>query len=231
MRVTWIGHGSFRIEIAGEILLLDPWVRGNPVFDESRFEEVMAGTTGILITHGHFDHTANIEEVAKVTGAPIFGMYELVNWYTAIDGIEGTGFNKGGSVKIGNVELTMVSASHSSSLNGDAGPVLVGPEAGFMISGEGKTLYAMGDTDIMADWEWMAELHRPDYAIVPIGGHFTMDGKRAAWGCRRYFPDLKGTIPGHYRTFPLLAQSADEFVDGMGSTPVHVLDWMGSVDL
>ena len=54
------------------------------------------------------------------------------------------------------------------------------------IAAEGKTLYAMGDTDIMADWEWMAELHKPDCAIVPIGGHFTMDGARAAWGSLRW---------------------------------------------
>ena len=99
-----------------------------------------------------------------------------------------------------------------------------------MIEAEGKTLYAMGDTDIMADWGWMAELHKPDFAIVPIGGHFTMDGSRAAWGCQKFF-DFKGVIPGHYKTFPLLAQSADAFVEGMSPVPVHVLDVMGSVDL
>ena len=100
-----------------------------------------------------------------------------------------------------------------------------------MIEHGGRTLYAMGDTDIMADWEWMAELHDPDIAIVPIGGFYTMDPKRAAWGVKRYFPNLKGVIPGHYKTFPALAQSADELITGIAPTPVHVMDVMGSVDL
>ncbi|MEM7745738.1 MAG: metal-dependent hydrolase [Pseudomonadota bacterium] len=230
MRITWLGHGSFRIEAAGEVLLLDPWITGNPVFPENEASKVVDGATAILLTHGHFDHTADCVEIAKKTAAPLFGMYELVSWFTAIDGVEGTGFNKGGTVQVGDVAVTMVTASHSSSVSGDAGPTLVGSEAGFMIETDGKTLYAMGDTDIMADWAWMAELHNPDFAIVPIGGHFTMNGARAAWGCRKYF-DFKGVIPGHYKTFPLLEQSADSFRAGMDPVPVHELDVLGSVDL
>ena len=77
----------------------------------------------------------------------------------------------------------------------------------------------------------MAELHKPDFAIVPIGGHFTMDGKRAAWGISKYFSTLKGVIPCHYKTFPLLAQDANDFIAGMGGVPVHELEVGGSVDL
>ena len=230
MRVTWMGHGSFRIEAAGEVLLLDPWISGNPVFPDDKSDEIVEGATAILLTHGHFDHTAECVEIAQKTKAPLLGMYELVNWFAAIDGVEGNGFNRGGTVNVGDVAVTLVSASHSSSINSDQGPIYAGQECGFMIEAEGKTLYAMGDTDIMADWSWMAELHKPDFAIVPIGGHFTMDGERAAWGCRRFF-DFKGVIPGHYKTFPLLAQSADAFVAGMAPVPVHVLDVMGSVEL
>ncbi len=230
MRITWIGHGSFRIDIADQVLLLDPWFTGNPVFPEGREAEITAGATQILLTHGHHDHTADCVQIAKTTGAPLVGMYELVNWFTAIDGVEGMGANKGGTLKLGEVEVTLVAASHSSSVASDQGPVYTGAECGFMISGEGKTLYAMGDTDIMADWGWMGELHKPDYAIVPIGGHFTMDGTRAAWGCKRFF-DLKGAIPGHYGTFPLLAQTSDDFRAGMDPVPVHTLDVMGSVEL
>ncbi len=230
MRVTWMGHGSFRIEAAGEVLLLDPWITGNPVFPADRAGEATAGATQILLTHGHHDHTADCVDLAKTTGAPLVGMYELVNWFTAIDGVEGSGANKGGTLRLGEVAVTLVGASHSSSVASDGGPVYTGAECGFMIEAEGKTLYAMGDTDIMADWGWMAELHQPDFAIVPIGGHFTMDGTRAAWGCRKFF-DLKGAIPGHYKTFPLLAQSADEFAAGMSPVPVHALDVMGSIDL
>jgi len=230
MRITWMGHGSFRIEAGGQVLLLDPWITGNPVFPEGKADEIVAGANAILLTHGHFDHTADCVEIAKKTKAPLLGMYELVNRFTAVDGVEGTGFNKGGTVRVGDVAVTMVAAHHSSSVGTDDGPALVGAETGFMIEAESKTLYAMGDTDIMADWAWMAEWHRPEYAIVPIGGHFTMDGKRAAWGCRRYF-DFKGVIPGHYKTFPLLEQSADAFRAGMDPVPVHELEVLGSVDI
>ena len=230
MRVTWMGHGSFRIEAAGQVLLLDPWVDGNPVFPAECTGEITKDATAILLTHGHFDHTKDCADLAKQTGAPLYGMYELVNWFTAMDGVEGTGLNRGGTVKIGDVAVTLVAASHSSSVASNNGAVYMGQECGFMIAAEGKTLYAMGDTDIMADWAWMAELHQPDCAIVPIGGHFTMDGARAAWGCRKFF-DLKSAIPGHYKTFPLLTQDADTFVEGMNPVPVHVLDVMGSVDI
>lgn len=230
MKITWIGHGSFRVEIADEVLLIDPWVSDNPVFPDARRAEAIAGATAILLTHGHHDHTADCVEIARETGAPLVGMYELINWLSAVDGVEGTGFNKGGTVMLGDVAVTMVAASHSSSIQGTTGPVQVGSEAGFMIAGEGRTLYAMGDTDIMADFAWMAELHKPDYAIVPIGGHFTMDGPRAGWACKRFF-DLKGAIPGHYKTFPLLASSADTFAEAIAPVPVHALDVMGSVEL
>ena len=230
MRVTWMGHGSFRIEAAGQVLLLDPWINGNPVLPEGQADGAIEGATAILLTHGHFDHTADCVEIAKKTGAPLYGMYELVNWFAAVDGVEGNGLNRGGTVKIGDVAVTLVAASHSSSINSDSGPVYAGQECGFMIEAGGKTLYAMGDTDIMADWGWMAELHKPDFALVPIGGHFTMDGARAAWGCRKFF-SFKAVIPGHYKTFPLLEQTADAFTAGMAPVPVHALDVMGSVDL
>ena len=229
MRVTWLGHGSFRIEAAGKVLLLDPWFTGNPVFPEGEREAAVAGVSHILLTHGHFDHTADCVALSKETGAPMVGMYELVN-HLAQEGMEPVGFNKGGTVDLGGVAVTMVSASHSSSVASDQGSVYAGAETGFMIEAEGKTLYAMGDTDIMADWEWMADLHKPDFALVPIGGHFTMDGARAAWGCRKYF-DFKAVIPGHYKTFPLLAQSAEDFVSGMAPVAVHELEVMGSVEL
>ena len=231
MRVTWMGHGSFRIEAAGQVMLLDPWVAGNPSFPEDRADEAIAGATAILLTHGHFDHTKDCVEVAKKTGAPLYGMYELINWFAAVDGVEGNGFNRGGTVRIGDVAVTLVAASHSSTVAGDGGPCPMGQECGFMIAAEGKTLYAMGDTDIMADWEWMGELHQPECAIVPIGGHFTMDGARAAWGIRKYLPSLTSVIPGHYKTFPLLAQDAESLKAGLPGVTVHELEVMGAVDL
>ena len=230
MRVTWLGHGSFRIECDGQVLLLDPWLDGSPVFPADRRADVLSDVTGILVTHGHRDHADEAIAIARETGAPVAGVYDWVQWATADSGGTGMGFNKGGTIRFGDVAVTMVSAMHSSSVASDAGPIYAGHECGFMISHGSVTLYAMGDTDIMADWAWMADLHRPGYALVPIGGHFTMDGARAGWGCRRFF-DLKGAIPGHYRTFPLLAQDAEAFRAAIAPTPVFDIDVMESVDL
>ena len=213
MKITWLGHSGFRIEIADQVLLVDPWLRGNPSFDEARFDEAVAGATHVLVSHGHGDHATDAAEVSRATGAPVVGIYDWVQWVTGAEGIEGVGFNKGGTVKLGDVAVTMVNAVHSSSAMVDGAPVYTGAEAGFMIAGEGRVIYFMGDTDVTADMGLFAELHAPDIGIVPIGGHFTMDPARAGFACRKFF-DFKTVIPCHYRTFPLLAQSAADFDPG-----------------
>ncbi|TVQ56050.1 MAG: metal-dependent hydrolase [Rhodobacteraceae bacterium] len=219
MHLTWLGHASFRIEIGGEVLLLDPWLRGNPSFDEARFDEAVAGVTAILLTHGHFDHIASAAEAARAASAPIYGIYDLVSWLTATEEIEGVGFNKGGTVTIGSVSVTMVNAVHSSSATVDGKPVYTGGEAGFVISAGGETLYVAGDTDVHSDMALIQELHHPKVAILPIGGHFTMDAARAAFACRKFF-SFNAVVPSHYKTFPLLAQSADAFAAMIAPTPV-----------
>ena len=110
MKVTWMGHGSYRVDVAEQVLLIDPWVDGNPSFPPEKTDEAIAGATAILLTHGHFDHTKDCVDIQKKTGAPLYGMYELVNWFTAMDGVEGTGFNRGGTIMIGDVAVTLVAA-------------------------------------------------------------------------------------------------------------------------
>lgn len=207
MRITWLGHSGFRIEAAGQTLLIDPWLRGNPSFDEARFDEAIEGATHVLVSHGHGDHSANAVEICKATGAPLVGIFDWVGWATDGEDVEGIGFNKGGTVMLGDVAVTMVNASHSSSVTVDGKPMYAGHESGFMIAAEGHVIYFMGDTDVMADMAVFAELHKPDIGIVPVGGHFTMDVARASFACRKFF-DFKTIIPCHYKTFPLLEQSA-----------------------
>ncbi|SET58310.1 metal-dependent hydrolase [Oceanicella actignis] len=205
MKIAWLGHSGFRIEIADQVLLVDPWLRGNPMFDEARFDEAVVGATHILISHGHGDHSANAVEISKATGAPIVGIYDLMEHFRVAGGVPTIGFNKGGTVALGETAVTMVSATHSSS-----GPDLPysGTEAGFMIAGEGRTIYFSGDTDVMADMAIFQDLHRPEIGILCCGGHFTMDQRRAAYAARTFF-DFKTVIPCHYKTFPLLAQDAE----------------------
>lgn len=226
MKLTWLGHSGFRIEIEDAVLLVDPWLAGNPMFPADRREEAIGGVTHVLITHGHVDHAADAVAICTELGIPAVGIFDLMSWWEGRHGIETIGFNKGGTVDLGGAQVTMVNAAHSSSVEGPDGPIYAGHESGFMIAGEGHVIYHTGDTDIMADMEWMGELHKPDIGLLCAGGHFTMDMQRAAWAAKKYF-DFDVVIPMHYRTFPLLAQSAEALQAGLPGVRViepEVLD-------
>jgi L-ascorbate metabolism protein UlaG (beta-lactamase superfamily) len=223
MNIIWLGHSGFRIEIEQAVLLIDPWLTGNPMFPADQREAALAGATHVLLTHGHGDHAGDALAIAKELGIPLVGIYDLINWYQTRDGVKGIGFNKGGTVDLGGAKVTMVNAAHSSSVGGaDGAPVYAGSEAGFMIAGDGHVIYVSGDTDIMADMAWMGELHNPDIGILCAGGHFTMDMARAAWAARKYFR-FQTVIPCHYRTFPLLAQDASVLRAGL-SAEIQVVE-------
>jgi L-ascorbate metabolism protein UlaG (beta-lactamase superfamily) len=220
MKITWLGHSGFRIEIEEAVLLVDPWLTGNPMFPAERRAEAIAGATHILITHGHGDHTGDTVPIAKELGIPVVGIYDLITWWQTTDRIEGVGFNKGGTVDLGGAKVTMVHATHSSSIGGvDGMPIYAGHESGYMIAGEGHVIYLTGDTDVMADMKVFNDLHAPDIGILCAGGHFTMDMKRAAYAAKTFF-DFKTVIPCHYRTFPLLAQDAEELKAGLPGVTV-----------
>lgn len=208
MKITFIGHGSFRIEISDQVLLVDPWFTGNPVFPEDKRAEAIKGATHILITHGHGDHAVDAPTLAKELSIPVVGIYDLMNWWGGKYEIEAIGFNKGGTIALGDVKVTMVNAVHSSALETENGPHYVGSEAGYVIEGEGKTIYFSGDTDVFMDMQLIEELHAPDIGILSAGGHFTMDMKRAAFAAKRFF-NFKTVIPCHYKSFPFLETSAD----------------------
>ena len=211
MKIIWLGHAGFRLEIGGQVLLVDPWFTGNPMFPDNRKEEAIAGATHVVLTHGHFDHAPDAVDICTQMGIPCVGIYDLMSWWEQKYEISTIGFNKGGTVQLGaaagDLAVTMVNAAHSSSLAGANGPIYAGAEAGYMIAAEGHVIYLSGDTDIMADMEWMADIHQPDIGILCAGGHFTMDMARASYAAKRYF-DFKTVIPYHYRTFALLEQSA-----------------------
>ncbi|SFE01525.1 metal-dependent hydrolase [Roseivivax sediminis] len=208
MKITWLGHSSFRLEIADHVILLDPWLDGNPSFPEDRREEATKGATHILLTHGHFDHASEVVGLAKSLSVPVIGQFDLMGHWEENEGLEVTGFNKGGTVDLGDCKITMVHATHSSTMPGPHGPVSAGSECGFMIAAEGHVIYVSGDTDVMADMGVFQALHQPDIGILCAGGHFTMDMTRAAYAAKTFF-DFKTVIPCHYKTFPLLEQSAE----------------------
>ncbi|WP_439522898.1 metal-dependent hydrolase [Marivita sp.] len=211
MNIIWLGHGSFRIEIGDQVLLVDPWLNGNPMMETKDHAAAIEGATHILVTHGHGDHTADIVEISGKTGAPVSGMVELAKHLHGLGAKEGHAFNKGGTITLGNTAATLVPASHSSTMQVGDTPRYMGMETGFILRGDGKTLYFSGDTSIMADMDWIGDYYRPDIGILSAGGYYTMDMAGVAYAAKRYF-DFKTLIPCHYRTFPALEQSAEGLV-------------------
>ena len=230
MRITWLGHSGFRIETAEAVLLVDPWLTGNPMFPEARRAEAIDRATHVLVSHGHGDHAGDAVAIARETGAPILGIYDLMSFWAETEKVETVGFNKGGTVAAGDARVTIVNAVHSSSMGGPAGPVYAGAEAGFMIAADGHTIYFSGDTDVMADMAVLAELHRPDIGLLCAGGHFTMDMARAAYAARKFF-DFDMVIPCHYKTFDLLEQSAEALVAGLPNVKVIEPDVLVPIEL
>jgi L-ascorbate metabolism protein UlaG (beta-lactamase superfamily) len=223
MQITWLGHSGFRITLEQAVLLIDPWLTGNPMFPAARRAEALDGATHILLTHAHGDHAADAATIAAEKGIPVACIHEVSEWLTTQGACQTIGFGKGGTLTLNGTRVTMVNASHSASIDFTGQGLLpAGSAAGFMIAGEGHTIYVSGDTDIMADMAWMGELHNPDIGILSCGGHYTMDMDRAAWAARKYFR-FRTVIPCHYRTFPILAQDADALRKGL-SAEIEVIE-------
>ncbi|ETX13891.1 hydrolase [Roseivivax halodurans JCM 10272] len=230
MKIIWLGHSSFRFEICDAVILLDPWLGGNPSFPDEKRAEAVKGATHILLTHGHFDHASEVVDLAKELSVPVIGQFDLMQHWENNEGLETVGFNKGGTVEVGPAKVTMVHATHSSTMPGPHGPVSTGSEAGYMIEAEGHTIYVSGDTDVMADMGVFQALHEPDIGILCAGGHFTMDMKRAAYAAKTYF-DFKTVIPCHYKTFPALEQSADKLKEALPGVDVIEPEVMSAIEI
>lgn len=230
MKLTWLGHSGFRLETGDAVILIDPWMTGNPAFPQDQRDQAIQGATHILLTHGHGDHSGDALSLARELQIPVVGIFDLISFWESDHKIVGIGFNKGGTVDLAGVQVTMVNACHSSSLSGPDGPIYAGAEAGYMIAAEGHVIYLSGDTDIMADMDWMGDLHKPDIGILCAGGHFTMDMSRASYAAKRYF-NFKTVIPCHYKTFDALEQDASVMVQALPGVQVIEPQIMKAIDL
>ena len=185
MKITWYGHSCFRLETGNSVILIDPFLKGNPTFEKSgiAWDEATAGVTHVALTHGHSDHVGDAVEVCKRRSAPVFANFELAMYVKSKGAEKLEPMNTGGTVATADFELTLVNALHSSSLDvylGNPNGIIVRPK-------EGKTLYHMGDTDMFGGMALIAEFHKPDIGIVPIGDRFTMGAKTAAMAVKRFF--------------------------------------------
>ena len=223
MKITWFGHSAFRLDFSDRVVLIDPFLTGNPAFEGSR-DKASEGATHILLTHGHGDHVGDTLHIAKAAGAKVVTNFELC-MYLASEGLENFDpMNTGGTTDQGGFTVTLVRADHSSGLVEMGVNYPLGSANGVIVKAPGEpTIYHMGDTDIFGDMALIAEIHKPDVVIAPIGDRFTMGPEVAAMAIRRYFTGLKAVIPCHYASFPPLVPDADRFVAAMDGAGVQVV--------
>ncbi len=199
MKVTFLGHASFKIEEDGKTVYVDPWLTGptSPItIDDVDKADI------VLVTHDHTDHGfVEGRDICKRTGAYFVALNELAH-KAGEQGVENIHtLNIGGSVNIGGVVVTLVQAFHSSG---------VGAPTGFIVRFPSSSFYHAGDTGVFASMELFAELYSPiDVALLPIGSYFVMDIHQAALAAKLLKP--KTVIPMHYDTFPVIEANPEKF--------------------
>ena len=207
--IRWMGHASCEFTTSdGKVVLFDPWTKddGNPGSD--------IGLDGIekadlvLVSHDHFDHAGSAAAICKKTGALLGGPVQTVR-RLAEEGFPaeqvvnfGSGYMPGGGVDLDWITVRAMSASHASDTAVALGHIV--------IASDGTTVYHAGDTGLLCEMGLYAELYPMDAAFIPIGGVFTMDAKQASRALTLIKPKI--AVPIHYKSFPIIAQSADEFV-------------------
>jgi L-ascorbate metabolism protein UlaG (beta-lactamase superfamily) len=219
--LTWLGHASFRLDTpGGKRIYIDPWL-DNPKCPDG--EKQPERVDVIAITHGHSDHVGSAVELTKsFSPKAVVAMVELKGWLkqqgAQVDDLPGP--NKGGTVDVDGVKFTLTNAFHSSSSdNGD----YLGEAAGIVVTMEdGKRVYFAGDTCVFGDMQLIGRIYSPDLAVLPIGGHFTMDPREAAVACELL--GVSRVVPCHYGTFPLLAGTPDELRQNAPGVEVHAID-------
>ena len=205
-KIKWISHAGFQITSGtGKVIYIDPWF-DNPV-STFKLENVDKATL-VLVTHDHFDHVGQAPEVVKKTGGLLVANVETAKRLQTDSQIPaekvcyfGYGMNTGGKLEYEGITITMTQAFHSTA---------TGSPCGYLIRLEdGTTLYHAGDTGIFSSMKLLGEIYKIDVAMLPIGSVFTMDATQAVWAVKLLGP--KVVIPMHYKTFPIIAQNADEF--------------------
>jgi L-ascorbate metabolism protein UlaG (beta-lactamase superfamily) len=199
--LTWLGHASFRLESPkGKRIYVDPWL-GNPKCPASEREPERIDL--ILLTHGHSDHVGETVELSRRFACPVVAQNELRTWLASQGLSENMGEspNKGGTVQIEGIRVTLTDAKHSSSAPDGA---YLGEPTGLVVELEDATrIYFAGDTCVFGDMQLIGRIYRPHVAVLPIGDHFTMGPREAAVALELL--GVKRCVPCHYGTFPVLS--------------------------
>lgn len=185
-------------------VLVDPFLTGNPKASVSP-DKVECDV--ICVTHGHADHLGDALDIARRTGAPIASIVEMSMYIERCD-LESIGFNLGGTARVRNTDITMVPAFHSSSIGAPGLEFSAAMPVGLVIDTE-KPVYHAGDTCVFSDMKLIGDLYKPEVALLPTGGFFTMDPKQAALATSLIKP--KKVVPMHYGTWDPIDSDPKEF--------------------
>jgi L-ascorbate metabolism protein UlaG (beta-lactamase superfamily) len=204
-RVTFLGHSCCTIEQDGQVVLIDPFLTGNPL---AAAKPDQLQPTAILVSHAHNDHMGDAIEIARRTQATIVSNFEIATWCQQA-GVNAHGMHLGGAHAFdwGWVKLTL--AFHGSTLVDEKGFHTLGNPAGFLIRMGERTIYHAGDTALFGDMALIGRRHPIDLALLPIGDNFTMGPADALEAVHLLRPAQ--VVPMHYNTFPLIAQDPQAF--------------------
>jgi L-ascorbate metabolism protein UlaG (beta-lactamase superfamily) len=207
LSITWLGHSTFLIITpGGKRIVTDPWLEGNPMCPPDRRRIDRADL--ILVSHGHFDHTADVVTVSRATNAPIVAVFELAQWFERKGLQQVQGMGVGGTVSVAGLDVSMTAAVHTSSVVENDTTVYLGVPTGFVVRMENQqSFYFAGDTALFGDMALIRELYQPDIAFLPIGDHYTMGPEAAARACALL--GVRQVVPMHYGTFPVLTGTPD----------------------
>ena len=194
MKITFYGHASFGVEINGKHLLFDPFISPNPKASEIDINTIPADY--ILISHGHQDHVADVEAIARRTGATLVSNFEIISWFAEKGLDKGHPMNHGGKWNFDFGTVKYVNAVHSSKLPDGSGG---GNPGGFVIESSEGNFYYSGDTALHYDMKLLGEFHKLDFAFLCMGDNFTMGVEDAVIASN--FVNVSRVFGMHYDTF------------------------------
>lgn len=202
VRLTWLGHAAFQLEGGGKVVLIDPWITGNPRSPLKSPADIVRADV-VCVSHEHGDHGFDdAVEICRRTGAVFVSFFDLAQKAHA-RGVSVVGGNVGGTVPVvDGVRVSFTLAFHAV------------PVVGFVVHLNGGTIYHAGDTCLFSDMRLIGEKFPLDVALLHIGGYFTMDPADAARAVELLRP--KVAIPIHYGTFPPIEQDPQEFARLVG---------------
>lgn len=206
MNLTYYGHACFAVEIGSRTLLFDPFITGNPLANDIKPEALKADY--VLISHAHQDHLLDAPAIAKRTGATVLAPYEVCGWLNRQGVSKTRPVNPGGGGQFDFGKVKFVNAIHSSSLpDGTYG----GIACGIVVESDAGNFYYCGDTALTLDMKLIAESTRLTFAVLCIGGNFTMDADDAIRCAKMVACD--NVVGVHYDTFPPIAIDHEKTVE------------------